>query len=292
MIALLHRQKIRQVMVGSTFPLGVARRLEKARVGVRVATTFLFPERAVKTSGEVMKIRETQIAAAAAMRAAIAVIARSQVGRGGRLVTAGRPLTTAVVERMIDHVLLERGCVAEETIVACGRASADPHDRGSGPLRAGQPIMIDIFPRSRKHGYWGDITRTVVRGRAPEGLRRMYRAVREAQLAALARVKSGARVKAIHGAAQEAFDRAGFRTGVHGGVAEGLIHGTGHGVGLDIHEAPSVGPGEGRLRAGNVITVEPGLYYRSIGGIRVEDTVVVTRKGWKHLAKAPYSFEV
>jgi Xaa-Pro aminopeptidase len=291
-IALLHRLKIRRVIVGAMFPVAVARRLEKARIRVCVATTSLFPAREIKSAREVRRIAETQAAAAAAMRAAIAVIARSRAGRDGRLTLAGHLLTTEAVERVIDHVLLEHGCVAEETIVACGRPSADPHDRGSGPLRARQPIVVDIFPRNRRHGYWGDITRTIVKGKAPERLGRMYRAVRRAQLAALAKVKEGVRVKAIHGAVQEVFDRGGFRTEVRGGMAEGFTHGTGHGVGLDIHEAPSVGPGEGRLRAGNVITVEPGLYYRSIGGVRIEDTVVVTRKGWKHLAKTPYPFEV
>jgi len=291
-LAVLRRIKIRRVRVTSMFPLAVARRLEKGGVRVRTSKEALFPERAVKSAREVAMLRRTQVAAVAALRTAIKMIARARTDHAGNLVLGKGRLTRDRVERAIDRVLLEHGCVAEETIVACGRATADPHERGSGPLRAGRPIVIDIFPRHKKHGYWGDITRTVVKGPAPANVRKMYRAVRAAQRAAFSHVKAGARVKSVHEAAQEVFDRAGFRTWSRDGVMEGFIHGTGHGVGLDIHEAPAVGQGEGRLHSGNVITVEPGLYYRSIGGVRIEDTVVVTRKGWKYLARSPSSLEV
>jgi Xaa-Pro aminopeptidase len=287
-LALLRRMHTRQIIVGSIFPIGVARRLERAGIRVSVSNTVLFPQRAVKSPDELKKMRETQAAAAAAMGAAIAVIRKSRTDRHGQLVKNGRSLTAEAVERVIDEVLLERNCMALESIVACGRTSAAPHARGRGPLRINKPIVIDIFPRHKKHGYWGDMTRTVVKGHASSKVRRMYHAVERAQAAALSMVKPGVGVKSIHREVQRVFKQAGFATT----ASEGFIHGTGHGVGLDIHEGPNVGLNKERLRAGNVVTIEPGLYYRSDGGVRIEDTVVVTPRGWKYLARSPHRFEV
>jgi Xaa-Pro aminopeptidase len=163
----------------------------------------------------------------------------------------------------------------------------EPHERGHGPLRAGQPIVIDIFPRHKVHGYWGDITRTVARGPVLPAVRRMYGAVKAAQQAALRRLKPGVSGVTVHQTVEQVLEERGFKTRVGDGVAEGFIHGTGHGVGLDIHEAPPLGKSKGRLRAGHVVTVEPGLYYPGLGGVRVEDTVVITRGGWRYLATCP-----
>jgi Xaa-Pro aminopeptidase len=115
----------------------------------------------------------------------------------------------------------------------------------------------------------------------------MYQAVKKAQTEALASLRAGVRVASIHQGVIDRFTAMGFETRLTDGVPEGFIHGTGHGVGLEIHEAPSLGLGEGVLRAGQVVTVEPGLYYTDVGGIRIEDTVVVTREGFDYLATCP-----
>jgi Xaa-Pro aminopeptidase len=292
MLALLRERKIRRVAVSPSFPIGVALRLRRAGIRLLVAKRAAFPEREVKSAREVACIRDAQKAAAAAMRFAIRKISDARVDRRGFLLERGRKLTAEDVRRAIDLKLTEMDCVARDTIVACGTLSADPHARGEGPMRAGEAIVIDIFPQHKIHGYWGDITRTVVKGKARPELRRIYNAVNAAQKAALREVRDGAHAKDIHEVVHRLFASRGFRTEVRNGHAEGFTHSTGHGVGLEIHEAPSLSPGPGRLRAGNVVTVEPGLYYRKIGGVRIEDTVLVTRRGFKHLVKVPYRLEV
>jgi Xaa-Pro aminopeptidase len=237
-------------------------------------------------------MRESQQAAVIAMRAAVDAIARAEIGPRRELRSGGRPLTSERVQRLVAEVLLAHNCAARDIIVAGGRQAADPHEQGAGPLHAGETIVLDIFPQSLRHGYWGDLTRTIVRGAATSEQRRLYAAVRAAQAAALARVRPGARCAAVHAAAVAEFDHRGYATRREDDRAVGFIHGTGHGVGLAIHEAPAVTRSEGRLRAGHVITVEPGLYYPDIGGVRIEDTVVVTRGGWRYLAPCEKRFEV
>ena len=291
-IALLREHRIRRVVVSPSFSIGMAMRLRRAGIRLVVAKQAVIPEREVKSAREVACIRDAQKAAAAAMRFAIQKISKARVNRAGFLMEQEHKLTAGDIRRAIDLKLMELDCVARDTIVACGKASADPHARGDGPIRVGEPIVIDIFPRHKTHGYWGDITRTIVKKKASPELRRMYHAVSAAQKAALREVKKGARLKKIHQTVHQIFAGQGFRTEIKDGYAEGFTHNTGHGVGLEIHETPSLGPGLGQLKAGNVVTIEPGLYYRKIGGVRIEDTVLVTPTGFKHLAKVPRRLEV
>lgn len=290
--ALLKEERLRAVTVPGSFPHGVAVRLQKKGIRVMVAAQELFPERAVKRPDEIRKIKESQQAAVIAMRAAIHRIARADIDTNGFLILDGKKLTADDIQRTITRVLVEHGCLSKDTIVAGGQQAVDPHETGEGPLKAHEAIVIDIFPRHLTHGYWGDLTRTVVRGTAPASLRLMYQAVKAAQAAALNHVRAGARAESIHRAATNEFEKRGFKTEIVDGKGSGFIHSTGHGVGLAIHEAPSVGPGAGRLRSGNVITIEPGLYYSGIGGIRIEDTVVVTPAGWRPLVPCERKFEV
>ena len=289
--ALCRRAGVRQVVVPGFFPLGVALRLKKKGIRVRVAEEPLFPEREVKRPDECRKIAEAQQAAVIAMRAAIAQISKAEV-EGGYLQVGGRRLTSGDVRKTIMKVLFEQECTGREIIVAGGIQGADPHELGDGPLRAGEAVVIDIFPQHQVHGYWGDLTRTVVKGAPTATLRRMYVAVKAAQAAALNAVRPGAKCSSVHRAAADEFVRRGFVTETRKDRSVGFIHGTGHGVGLSIHEGPSLGRTEGRLRAGNVITVEPGLYYPEHGGVRIEDTIVVTRTGWRYLAPCEKKFQV
>lgn len=291
-LGLLRSLGLRRVLVPPAFPVGVARALERAGVRVAVADTLLFPSRAVKSRRELAALKNAQGAAAAAMRRALKLIAASRADRAGFLRCGGRRLKAEDVRRVIDGMLAEHGAVARETIVACGRDSADPHEQGAGPLRAGEPIVIDIFPQSRATGYWGDITRTVVKGKPSAKLARMYAAVKAAQESALAQLRGGVNGTTLYRNVVRVFDARGFHTVVGKGRAEGFTHSLGHGVGLDIHEVPSLGPVRARLRAGNVVTVEPGLYYRDTGGVRIEDTVLVTARGFRYLAKCPKTLRI
>jgi Xaa-Pro aminopeptidase len=169
----------------------------------------------------------------------------------------------------------------------------DPHNEGSGPIRAHSSIIMDIFPRSQRTGFFGDISRTVVRGTASERLKAAYRCVEEGQRIGFRRVRDGANAFDIHAEILQYFAGQGFPTGMVDGRMQGFFHGTGHGLGLDIHEAPGIGArSRNILKAGHVVTVEPGLYYMGMGGVRLEDVVFVTKTGCRNLVKIPKVLEV
>ena len=292
MLALAKRLGVRAVAAGPYFPLGAARALERGGVKVILTAAPAFPRRAVKTPREIACLAKSQRAAIAALRAAVRAIRAADVSPRGVLKRGGKILAADDVKALIERELLARGCTAAGTIVAVGPQGARPHDVGSGPLRAGVPIVLDIFPRDQTTGYWGDVTRTVVRGRATEQVRRMHRAVLGAQKLALAMVRPGVESRAVQAAVEAYFRKAGFETTLSPpGRESGFIHSVGHGVGLDIHESPGLRHEPGRLAAGHVVTVEPGLYYPGVGGVRIEDTVVVTRTGHKILASFPKNLE-
>jgi Xaa-Pro aminopeptidase len=283
----------KKLTVSADFPLGLAEKLRRAGYKIKISEEALCPQREIKTADEIFAVQKAQRAAVAAMNAAIKQIASAEIGKDGILRCGKAVLTSEMVRATICHTLLDRECIALETIVACGPHSADPHERGSGPLRAGQPIVLDIFPRSIATGYWGDLTRTVCRGFAPSELKKMYRAVKAAHTAALKAVKDGAWTDDVHAAAAGELDRRGFKTETIDGIPQGFIHGTGHGVGLEIHEAPRVSSANHqKLKAGMIITIEPGLYYLDLGGIRIEDTVAVTQTGYQTLASSPKRLEI
>ncbi len=282
-LALLRRTKIAQVTVGRDFPLAVADALRAQNIGVHPVADRLFPAREIKRADELQACRESQRAAVAAMRAAIQLLRMATPDTRGRLWHAGRLLTSERVRYAMECVMLARRCHGADTIVACGAHSALPHHRGKGPLWAGRPIIIDVFPGHLRHGYHGDLTRTLVKGPVPVRLQRMLSAVRMAHREALSCVRAGVSAGTVHGAAQAVFERLGMQTDLQ--RQSGFIHATGHGVGLDIHEPPWVGGSRQRLRVGQVITVEPGWYEPGFGGVRIEDTVAVTATGYTMLAR-------
>lgn len=289
---LMKRADLRRIQVPADFPAGLFQTLEKKGVNISIERKDLCPERKIKTAAEISKLRKSQQAAVAAMKAGIALIGSAKIDRQNRLLIGKEILTSENVRQLIHKTLIDFDCAGVETIVAGGDQGTDPHERGSGPLYAGQAIIIDIFPRSEKTGYWGDITRTVCRGAANPELKKLYNAVKSAQTSALRAVKPGVCADEIHTLCKQIFEERGFKTMEVDGTHVGFIHGTGHGVGLDIHEFPRVGVSGEILEAGNVITIEPGLYYPGLGGVRIEDTVVVTEKGYRFLASCPKKFEL
>jgi Xaa-Pro aminopeptidase len=283
--------RIRSVEVPAGFSCGVADRLRTHGIRVHAAEGSLFPERIRKRADEVAHIVRAMRATEAGMQRAIDLLRRSRV-RGGWVILDGRRLSAEDIRRAANLEIFARGCVPAHTIVAPGKHGCDPHDVGSGPIRAGEPIIIDIFPRSEKTGYFADITRTVVKGTPRPGVREMYDAVLAAQRGALRAIHPGALASDIHGAILDLFEKRGFQTGKIDGRMQGFFHGTGHGLGLEIHEAPRIAMNDARVEAGMVVTVEPGLYYAGIGGVRIEDTVLVTRTGIRNLTRFPKFLEI
>ncbi len=250
-----------------------------------------------KTEEEVSYIEKTQRAVEEACAHAREILEESEVGDRNELLWRGQTLTSELLRSEIDIELLRRGCAAEGTIVAGGTQAADPHERGHGPLKAGEAIILDIFPRDQQSRYYADMTRTFVKGEPNEELQRMYDAVLEAQQAALAMIRAGVNGRDVHRKVSDVLHGAGYKTAVHDQkegepLTEGFNHGTGHGVGLEIHEGPRMGFTDEELVAGDVVSVEPGLYYPNVGGIRIEDLVVATEEGCRNLTKSPKEFRV
>ena len=290
---LLSSRKVRSISVPEDFPLGLAERLRGKGIRLHINPDPFFEQRECKQADEIKYIEEALRAAEAGMEAGIEMIRESRVHASRALFWNGSKLTAETVKRRINATIMDRGCIAAHTIVACGDQGCDPHNEGTGPLKANQSIILDIFPRSQTSGYWGDITRTVVKGRASQQLKALFHAVEHAQEVALKQIKAGVKGTDIHQSVQDYFNQAGFKTGRRNGRMEGFFHGTGHGVGLEIHEAPRLSSrADGRLRDGHVVTVEPGLYYPGFGGVRLEDLVVVTRSGNRNLTKFPKYLEV
>jgi Xaa-Pro aminopeptidase len=282
--AFLEAHGVASVAVPRSFPTGTADGLRERGRSVTVEPDGIVTDlRAIKTDPEIDRIRASQRANEAAMATAENLIATADV-EDGTLVRDGEPLTSERVKEAIESTLLRHGCALDETIVACGADGADPHDRGSGPLEAGTPIVVDIFPREKETGYHADMTRTFARGDPGAEVRRRYEVTRAAYEAALETVAAGVTGAAVHDAACDVIEDAGYATLRSDPDADtGFIHSTGHGVGLDVHERPSVSPSGGELEPGHVISIEPGIYDPAVGGVRIEDLVVVTADGHENL---------
>jgi Xaa-Pro aminopeptidase len=179
-----------------------------------------------------------------------------------------------------------------DVIVASGAAGAVGHDPGSGPLRPGEPIIIDIWPMDDESACYADMTRTFVIGEISDELAEWHRLTREALELTRAAVRPGAHGREIYDIACDVYENAGIptqRTKAEGEVLrDGFFHGLGHGVGLDVHEEPGLGRSGDELVAGDVITLEPGTYRQGYGGVRLEDLVLVTEDGGETLTNFPY----
>jgi len=205
--------------------------------------------------------------------------------------------TSESAREIIESILQSHNCESSEgMIVAGGPSSAEPHEAGKGMLRVGEPIVIDIFPRSKETGYFADMTRTVCIGTPSSELQKMYDTVCEAQKLAIGMVAPGVKGAVIHQAVWDFFEQAGYKTNGKGSLftyAEGFVHSLGHGVGQVVHDLPRLSAkSEDVLQVGDVITIEPGLYYRHIGGVRLEDMLLVTDDGYRNLTQYPKKLEI
>jgi len=285
--------KVSSVSVPSTFPLGLADQLRRKRVRVVAQPDPFWTDREIKTTEEVRDIADSLRAAEAGIEAGIAAVRRTLIGKDGYLYLDGTQLTSEILKRVINTTIMSLGFVPSHSIVASGDQCVDPHNEGSGPIRANSSIIMDIFPRSQKTGFFGDITRTVVRGKASDRLKHAYRCVQEGQEIGFRRIRDGVNAYDIHMEILNHFKSEGFETGPKDGRMQGFFHGTGHGLGLDIHEAPGINARHAtRLRTGHVVTVEPGLYYMGMGGVRLEDVVLVSKAGCANLVNLPKVLEV
>lgn len=278
---------ITRAAVPETFPLWLADHLRENGVDVRPDRDLFDERRRVKTEAELAGMRRAQRAAEAAMDACRDLL-RTRVQNGG--------LTVEEVKGAMSVVFAERGTTCDDFIVAPGPQGAVGHDMGSGPIVAGVPVVVDIWPRDNASFVYCDMTRTFVVGDVPEQVRTWHRLCKEALDRAIGEIKDGADGRAIFDGTCEIFEAAGEptqRTKEEGKpLSDGFFHGLGHGVGLEVHEEPGLGLlADTPLRAGDVVTVEPGLYRQGYGGVRLEDLVLVTADGAENLTQYPYDLE-
>ena len=286
-ISFLKNKKINHLFVPYTFSHGLADLLQKNRFTIEtIPDESFFSERRTKKKKEIAELQYAQRLAEFGMTRAKELLFQAKPLKNGYLQWKPRQLLTSeTMQTEINMALAYAGAHAAQTIVAGGEQSCDPHERGKGPLRANQFIIIDIFPRVTQTGYWGDITRTFIRGQASEAQQKLYQTVLQGQKLALKQLKPQCDGKKIQQDIRNFFIKKGYPTEIKNGRHTGFFHGLGHGVGLEIHETPRFS--SGKLQMGDVITVEPGLYYPHLGGVRIEDLVVITSKGYQNLTHFP-----
>ncbi len=283
---------LRTFRVPANFPAAIHLRLTKLGLKLVFPDGLLFPEREVKSAWEAGCVREGNRLCSVGFTAAEKILRSARI-KGRTLVYRGQVLTSERLRFELETAIREQGGDPRDTIVAGGDQACDPHERGSGPLRPHELIIIDVFPRVTKTGYHGDMTRTYLKGRPREVQRRLVETVREAQKRATRAMRAGVDGRVVHAACTNCFAEAGYETKRTKSGAVGYIHGTGHGLGLAVHDPGRMSPSiAAPLVEGSVMTVEPGLYYPGLGGCRWEDVVWVTAKGTKPLSKHPYHWEI
>jgi Xaa-Pro aminopeptidase len=282
---------VKDAVVPPTFPLELADRLRANGVTLRSDRELFADRRRVKNESELAGIRKAQLGTEAAMAAARDMLKAAEPGEGA-LILEGEPLTAERIKTRISEVFSEHGLVSDAAIVAPGAQGAEGHEMGSGPIAPGESVVIDLFPRDLDSACYADMTRTFVVGEIPDELAEYHRLVYEALLKSIEAVKAGAEGNAIYRLVCDIFHEAGYPTQLSKKEGEvlssGFFHGLGHGVGLAVHEQPWLSRDPSQLVAGDVITLEPGLYRSGFGGVRLEDIVLVTEDGAENLTHFPY----
>lgn len=283
----LRRAGVKEAIADRSLPLIYADMITKAGITLECDSEYAVVDRRAKDEQEIEAIRTSQAATEIAIERACRTIATATVDADGVLIVDGQPLTAERVRTMVDVWLLELGYHNRPSIIAPGKCGGDCHELGSGVIRTSEPVIVDVFPISNKTRYAGDCTRTVVHGDIPDEVLRMHKAVRAAKAAAEAVTRAGVTGETVHRATQSAIVSHGFEITLPPNDAPdsfcSMPHGTGHGVGLEVHEPPLLDIGGPVLLAGECVTIEPGLYTKAIGGVRVEDIVVVRPDGCESL---------
>jgi Xaa-Pro aminopeptidase len=292
----LERAGVTAAAVPPSFPVELADYLRAAGVAITPDRELFELRRRIKDEGQLNAIRAAQRATEAAFVAARELLGSASPGPHG-LVAGGELVTCERVRDVITRTLRDHGCEGEPPLVGAGPRGALVHDLGSGPIHPGEPVIIDIFPQSASSRYCADMTRTFCWGEAPERLSVMHATILEALKRSTEAIAPGVNGQVPWEVACDVIEAAGFRTvrGLAEGetLSEDFFHGLGHGVGLEVHEAPDMTIGVREpLLAGDVVTVEPGVYQRDFGGVRLEDLVVVTEGGHELLTDFDYELEI
>ena len=287
----LQRNNITSVISDRTLPLIYVHAMESSGITVEYDHNLGVLDRRVKDAEEIKHLRKAQQVTEEVMQMACQTVASAIADESGVLQKEGSPLTSERLRTMIDAFLLERNFFNPPCIVAGGSDGGDCHELGSGELRTGQPVIIDIFPLDKSSMYNGDCTRTVVHGEIPEEVAKMHAAVVAAKEAATAAIRNSASGEDVHLETIRVLNEHGFKEGLpkenDPPAFCSMPHGTGHGIGLEVHEPPLLDRNGPALVEGDVVTIEPGLYSHALGGVRIEDMVLVTRDGCENFNTLP-----
>ncbi|MDR0445385.1 MAG: Xaa-Pro peptidase family protein [Puniceicoccales bacterium] len=275
--------------IPSHFPSAALVALQQQNLLFEIQENPFLPERVIKKEREIAELRQAAKITSEAMESTRQILAQCQIASNNTLLFEGLPVTSEFLRSHIELFCFQKGALAENTIASCGPQSAFPHEEGSWIIRAQSFIVIDIFPRLKSSGYFGDMTRTYIKGTPSPQQEKIYSSVLEAHRQSVLRVCAGASAEEIHDHNVAFFEEQGFPTRITRDSCTGFIHSTGHGVGLDIHEEPRLFHGAGRLSKDMVITIEPGLYYPD-GGVRIEDTLLVHEKDGEKLTQGTYDW--
>ncbi len=286
----LREKNIKQILVPPDFQFKMAQALKWHGIAVKIEDSNpFFKQRLIKNEEELKCIRQSIEAAENALSNVVEIIRTADVHRDV-LHHDGIPVTSESLRQFVRLKLYENDFIIPHPIISSGFDTAYPHKEGSGPIRSDQPIVMDIFPKSLKSGYFADLTRTFVKGKPSAEIKKMYLAVLESQELAISMVKEDVKVSDMYNAVLSMLKSHGFNTDADKNF--GFVHSLGHGVGLDVHEPPTLSDNDAVLKAGSIITIEPGLYYPTIGGIRIEDMVLVKKTGCEVLTSYPKEFEL
>jgi Xaa-Pro aminopeptidase len=288
----LEGRGFKDLRVKRNFPVYLADKLRENDFRVKVEDFAVLPQRLIKTPTEMAEIRRATEIAGVVFAQVREILTVSTVNSRDELLFEEEILTSERLRAIMEDTCYRLGAVAEDTIVACGDDACDPHQIGSGALKKNQFILVDFFPRLKTSGYYADISRTFIKGIPSDQQTRLYNAVRVAHDMAIDMVRDGIQVKDIMAMVMAYFEDNGYKSDKTSSPPHGMFHSLGHGLGLDIHEPPRVGFCDDVLKTGMTVTIEPGLYYHGIGGVRIEDDILVKSKSCDILSRVPYDWEI
>lgn len=274
-----------EIEVPVNFPLDMADFLRSKGVKLKPTEPF-YSQRRNKNKEEIENIKQSLTGVYRAYDRIKEILAEAEI-KDNEIIFENKVVTSELLKEEVDRILLASDMAnIEGMIISSGNDAAIPHHMGEGVIRPYTTIICDIFPQNRTTRYFADLTRTFVKGKPSEKILKMYNAVLAAQEAGIAAVGPGIKGSQVHDACVQVFLKEGFDVG-----DKGFVHGTGHSLGIDVHEGPYLNKvSQEILEPGNVITIEPGLYYSELGGIRIEDDILVTEEGYINLTK--YSKEM
>jgi len=290
-IELFKKLKIKKFLVPANFPALTLENLRKENFDIKVCETEIFPERECKSKKEIQEIILANKAASNSFARVEEILRESKISKD-KILWQNKILTSEILRQEIEITCIKSGAIAADTIVACGNQACDPHCIGYGKISPNQTIVVDIFPKTSATSYYGDMTRTFLKGKANDAQIDLYNTVKKAHGDALKKVRAGIDGNFIYENVCKFFEKNNYKTFSKNNQWQGFFHGLGHGIGLAIHESPNVGRTKNILKENAVVTIEPGLYYLGLGACRIEDNVLLKKDKSILLSDYNYNFVI